>query len=592
MAKNRIKVCWLLLLVLMYTASVLMSVGESYARYDNTVTGSVLVESRESGITSNCLVTEKDAPLTVLVGELSLYKPSTVSFWLKSSGASAVGNLAWSVSDPDHLKYLDITMKSGLDVIDPNMEIELLQDVYMDISMTLTPTEIARNTEHEMLKINVLVTWGSEMWGTFQVVLPEVKGEEEDSEDPEQIQQEESGENSTVPEETTAITETTSEEIIVQPAAMTTAADGDLTEPAQTTAENNTDNTEETETTDPTDNTDTTDSTTEPVTEPSTEAATEPSTEAATEPSTEAATEPSTEATEPSGEEEEEEAEEEEPIRLNTLSSFDPAEMLPVSIAVTPDVTAVRLGLLVAEDAEAEDPENPVMVWEPFPDYTKFSLNEGQSYYMMYDGYIAEFALQEETALSLLLDFSHAELAEEEKLILAMEAYAGEELLRSCQMETAADAQGSFQTMMRPLAEPAQTVQEAETTGEEETETEPAAQAAPRPGNILSQNNTLEFSLPMDWLDADVSYSVEILTMTESQTLEYQPVTLSAQGLRARYIDYDLTHQLVLQIGEYLPQAGTYRINMKWSYEGICYAHTQTTFFINYSAKTNYTLGG
>ena len=43
-------------------------------------------------------------------------------------------------------------------------------------------------------------------------------------------------------------------------------------------------------------------------------------------------------------------------------------------------------------------------------------------------------------------------------------------------------------------------------------------------------------------------------------------------------------HTLVLGIGDVLPQAGTYRIRMEWTYEGVCYAKKQMTFFINYAA--------
>lgn len=564
MAKNRIKVCWLLLLVLMYTASFLMSIGESQARYLNTVTGSVLVETKAPGITSNCLVTEDQPPLTVLVGELSLYKPTTVSFWLHSSGADATGNLAWSVADKDHAQYLQVTMKSGPDVIEPNMEVGLLRDVYMDISMILTPTEIARNTVHDQLKIQVLVTWGEEMWGTFQVILPEVAGEE--NEDPEKISGETTGETGSSQQKEAAATNSMKKNQQSEArgygvsllSSTTPLVTGETTETTKAPEE----------TTTPTEET----------TEP-TEKTTEP-TEETTQP-TEETTEPTEETTEPTQAPEEPEEEPLDPIRLSTLPSFDPSEMVPVQLYMTEDVTAVQLGLLVEDEKATEDPDDPVMEFKPFPDYTKFSVNQGESFYMMYDGYIAEFALQAQTELPLLLDFSLTELEEEEPLILAMQAYAGDELVCSAQAEITPDAPENFQTMTRPLV---QTV--------DETETQRPAATQTGGVNILSQYNALEFNLPMEWLDAEVEYTVDRLTMTQEQKLEYVPVTLSAKELKARYVDYDLTHQVVLQVGETLPSAGTYRLNLKWSYEGICYAQTQTTFFINYSAQTNYTLSG
>lgn len=626
MACNRIKVYWLLLLVLIFTASVLMSIGESQARYENTVLARTVVESGGTGVTSNCLVTENDAPLTILVGQIPLYNTTKVSFWLRSADAAASGKLAWSVSDEDHADYLNISMLSGNETIEPNAEIELLKDVYMDITMTLTPTETARSTVHEAMKINILVTWGEEMWGTFQVILPAVQGESGDetessgeqgntSEDPELIssdnngepdeeekESEEGGSDGENPQSTDTASsaespaETGNAEIVEEEATAETVTES-TTEPA---TEASTESTTEAATEATTESTteSTTEETTEPSVEETTEATTEPSTEPPTEPETEPATEP------------EEEEEPKTPIRLETITRFDPAEKLPVKVVLTEDVTSIRLGLWVEEEVKTEEteeteeleeweeweepdeteeseetePVETVLVLKPFPDYTKFSLNQGESYYMMYDGYIAEFSLQGTTALSVLLDFSHTELDESEKLMLGMEVYAEDELLTTCQVNTTPDAREAFQTVSHTLLQQAALVETESTTTQAETGDD-------WENRILNLENVLEFTLPMEWLDAELEYSVEMLTMTENQTLEYVPVTLSAQGLYAKYTDYDLTHNLVLQIGETLPQAGTYRLNMKWSYEGICYAHTQTTFFINYSAHTTYTLG-
>lgn len=541
MKKNRIKVYWLLLMILVYTATCLATIGQTQARYMNTATGKIMVDSENVGITSDCLITQEQEPLTVLVGEMSLYKPAEVTFSLRSSGAEATGNLAWSVADKDHAKYLQITMASGSDPILPNMEVSLFQDANMDITMTLTPTEVARTVAHGQLKIMILVTWGDEMWGTFQVVLPEVVKETDVSEDPENIADEpdEEGE-APIPSE------------VSEPETQQTESAEENTQPN----EENTDPSEET-----------TDATEE----------TEPREEITP---TEAATEPPEES---DGSDSPEEAPQD-PIRINTLSRFDPKEKLPVCIYMTPDITAVRLGLWEINEKETEDPENPVMEFKPFPDGTKFSVNQGKSYYMMYDGYIAEFSLAERTELSVLLDFNLAELNTEESLTLGMEAYAGDELIYSGQAETTPDAPDAYRTMTRPLVQ----------TEQKETEAKPERPPATETGgiNILGQGNALEFNLPMEWLEAEVEYTVEFLTMTEEQKLEYIPVDLKAGGISAKYVDYDLTHQVVLQVGKNLPQAGTYRLNLKWTYEGICFAHTQTTFFINYSAQTNTLLGG
>lgn len=495
MAKNRIKLCWLLLLTLLFTANLLLSIGETQARYENSVTAGTLMKSSQYGLTSDCMVKRGDPSLTVLVGELSMEKSTEVSFWLKSHGADAAGKLAWSVSDPELAQYLRLGVKVGPLSVNPEEEIELMKDVPMAFTLVLTPTDIAQSTAHGMLKINVVVTWGDEMWGTFQVILPEVKEE--------------------------------------QPPEETTAQEGNGDGTGQTVSPVYTNNL--------------------PFLADDAQEGTET---------------------------EESDNTEEKPIRMETLSRFDPSEKLPLKAILTDNVTSIRLGMHVIEEEETR--------FEPFPDYTMFSLDNGESYYMMYDGYIAEFSLQDMTELPVLLDFRHADLETDAQLVLAMQAYAGDVLAETCEITTTADALASCQTLVHPVDQETQAVNFLAGDVQREAE-EP--QDYGFESRSLSKDNALEFTLPMEWLDAELEYSVDMLAMTEEQTLEYIPVELSRTGLYGTYMDYDLTHNLVLRIGEKLPQAGTYRLNMKWSYEGICYAQTQTTFFINYSAQTAYTLG-
>lgn len=553
MVNNRIKTYWLLLLVLMYTVSLTTSVEQSYAHYDSTLAVNTVMESSDYGMTSNCLVKKGEPALTVLVGELPLLKSTTVSFWLKSCGADEVGKLAWAVANPDHMKYLQVSMHSGPLAIDPEEDIELLKDISMEFSLILKPTELASTTVHDMMKINVLVTWGDEMWGTFQVILPEVKQEEPDA-------PETSG-NVTVAENGT----TTGENTQNLPSA-TAEGDNTVTENARTgiiqpdmpqeirealegvlaSGDNVTDPTEST-------------------TEPTTEAETQPTTEPTTEPTT------APESEDTAGDA---------PVRLETLSRFDPAQKLPVKMVLTKDVTSVRLGLQVTEGEETR--------MEPFPDNTRFSLNQGESYYIMQDGYIAEFTVDAVDSLSLLLDFSQTDIKLDQAVVLRMEAFAQETWLQTSRVSVMPDARESCMTLSHPLDQQTEAVV---FTAGETREAAAQTQQYGWPSRTLSHNNALEFTLPMEWLDAEVEYSVDMLTMTENQTLEYRPVTLSATGLHGKYMDYDLTHNLVFRVGENLPQAGTYRLNMKWSYEGICFAETQTTFFINYSAQALYPLG-
>lgn len=540
MAKNRIKLCWLLLLMLMYTTSILLSVAPAQARYNNTVTGHSLVEARPYGMSSDCMVSKGEPALTVLVGELPLVdnRSTEVSFWLKSSGADAAGKLAWSVQNPEHRQYLKIDMYAGPETIDPEMEIGLLKDVPMEFSMSLTPTPIACNVAHEQLKINVLVTWGQEMWGTFQVILP---AREEDV--PEETIPEE-----TIPEETTE--DAKDDEDPSNPEVDPESGeklDGDDTINNETVDGDG-------GTTDESDDSN------------------------------------------GNGTEDSEEKQSSSPIRMETLSRFDSTEQLPLKITLTKDITAIRLGLEKTSEDE---------IWpEAFPKQTMFKLNQDEGYYLMHDEYLLDVRLkpediepmsesteEENVTLSMLLDFSRTDLDTEKDVTLLMEAYTEDMLVERCSIVTSPDARDSCVTRLHPLnAETGMVVYTIEPVMASEEETTQVKNIGWE-SRVLSKDNALEFALPMEWLDAELEYSVEMLTMTESQTLEYRPVTLSASGLSGRYTDYDLTHNLMFKVGENLPPAGTYRLNMKWSYEGICFAQTQTTFFINYAAQSAYALG-
>ena len=510
MAKKRINVYWLLLLVLMYCASILLSVGQTEARFNDAVSATTLVGSQQMEITSNCLVAAKDANVTVLGGRMNLITSTKLSFWLKSTGADAVGVLRWGVQNPDHAQYLKITMQSGADVISPEAEIDLLEDVPMELTMTLTPTETARNTIHEEMKIYVLVTWGDRMWGTFQVILPEVKEETEpEGTEPEGTEPEGTEPEGTEPEGT-------------EPE----GTEPGETEPGETIPEE----------TDPED-------------------------------------------------------EEKAPIRLETLSRFDAAGMLPVNVVLTEDVTSVRIGLGQTDPDAEEDPEKPVAEVLPLPGKTRFSLDGGENFYMLYEGSVAEFSVEGMTSFTMLLDLRYTGMEVGTGFLLAMDAYAGEEHTANSFARTIC---GTTKPV-RAAVYDKQAYQKRQTRSAEEEE-EPLKKQG---SYILNQNTVLELTMPEEWQEAETAYSLEFLTLAEDKTLEYKPVSLKTSGLQMLYeeeaqTDADAQKEdpedirkdtLVLGIGEKLPPAGTYRINMEWTYEGVCYAKKQMTFFINYAAS-------
>ena len=542
MKLNRVKPYWLLLLVLLMSISTVLSTGMAQARYINTVTTVAVIETPVKDITSNCLVTSEDPARTVLLGEMDTSETMMIPFWLLSSSSDATAELKWGVADPDHTEYLNIGVLVGNDLLVPGEEISLMEDIRLDLALYLVPTEIARNTIHDMLKITVHVTLGEEMWGTFQVILQAVETVEEIL-----------GETDVDPEETTEEeTEETTEE-----------------ETEDTTEEETEDTTEEeTEGTTEEETEGTTEEETEDTTEEGTEGSTEEETEGTTEEESEGTTEE--EKSEESTDEEDPEdiienpyAEEEELIELKTLANFNANEQLPVVLELADHITSVRFGVQYGEEEDA--------TLGALPNYTMFSVDGGNSYYMVYGDYVPEFILQDLTTVPIVMDFRYAKL--EATLNLAMETYMGTELRKSCVVTTYPNVEQIWQTV--PLFPKQPDTAELLSDPEQEKLL----------GPVLTFENMLEFIFPLDWEDAELEYTVEILTVTEDQVLSYVPVNLSEEGLQATYCEDEDIHRLVLLLGHKFAQPGTYRITMTWTYEGICYDESQTTFFINCSAR-------
>lgn len=545
MAKYRKVACWLLLIVLLVASSLVMSVGVTQARYQNTSTVAAVLTPSGAGVSSNCLVTKQDAPRTVLLGQVDLNGSLNVPFWMLSSEADAKEKLNWGVSNAEYAQYLNISVFVGYEALKANSELELLEDVQMDLMLCLEPTDFARNYPHEALKIPVHVTWGDEMWGTFQVILPEVKDEFAE-EIPDLL----------IPEPTEAPTQAPVAEPTEEPTEAPTKAPS---------AEEN--NTEET---------------VEPTTEPVSVANYRvtflseiiPVTEPTEEPTTEPETEPATTQTNPAGYES--------LIQMKALPIFHPSQSLPVRIELPKEITAVRLGVQTTYGEKT--------YFETFPNYTMFSLDGGASYYMVYGTYVPELLLEHVTELPMLLDFRFAEITcsyvdenEQEKIDLAMEAYVGETLIKTGSTAVIISPEPSGELVLRPRVQ--QTNDEAQTEEiiiENDTELQLL-------GPVLTFDNRLDIIFPVEWKakELKLSYSVDILTMTEENKLQYVPVELTRDGLFVVYISDEQMHKLVFRLGDQFIEPGTYRLNMTWTYEGECFLDTKTTFFIQYSARTN-----
>jgi len=239
-------------------------------------------------------------------------------------------------------------------------------------------------------------------------------------------------------------------------------------------------------------------------------------------------------------------------IRLDTLSHFEKTGILPVSVILREEVTHYYLGL---QDSEAEE-----LTLVSFPAGTRYSLDQGNSYFLIYEPSVIYLEPTEAKKTVIFIDYSNAVLAAEEQLVLAAEAYASQSLLGQSVISTTADLQDICLTETR----------------------------------ILNRNADLNMQLPEGWQNCQLEYTAELLsvkdlsedTETEQLSAEYIPVDLTAGGLTAEHLTEE-EHALVFRIGEQLPPAGTYRIHIKWNYEGVCFAQTQTSIFINYTVYSD-----
>ena len=472
---------WLLLLTALYLASAVLSVGESQARYVNTATWYTVAEPTQNKVTSDCLELTTQPPLTVLLGQLES-EPREISFTLGSS-ADTSGVLTWQV---DHPEYLDVRLQLGENSLSSGATVSLTGETPTVVTMRLTPTAKALEPRDGM-HVNIQVRFGESLAGTFQVeLLPVAQPEptEPETTEPETTEPETTEPETTEPETTEP--ETTEPETTEPEATEPEATEPEATEPEATEPE-----------------------ATEPeATEPE---ATEPE---ATEPE---ATEP--EATEPPA-----------TIVLESVQTYHPACWIPLQVLSDGDTkTSLRL-------VSGENVQN-------FPRGTRFSLDKGASWFMLYQEGAVPLDVTAATPLTVLLDLSRTALATEPGLTI--------------------------------------------TAGNGVTVTMTAGTAPLYSINtqVLHKDTVIVVTLAELWQNCQPVCSVEVLVVTE-EGKTYVPVELSEEGLMAELSG----QQLQIQIGETLPPPGTYRLNLRWMDQGICVGQTQTSFFINYVA--NQDVGG
>ena len=611
MAKRKTNSYWLSLIALLLVASMVLSIGDTQARYVNTTVWNTVVYPTSDQIVSDCLRPEGQ---TILLGEMEL-DALEISFTLESTRAIS-GKLTAAV-DLEELLMVELSQEK--------VEMEAYETV--EITMTLIPTDMAIDTPRPEVDVDILVALEGMLSGTFRVTLPELT--EEDlgivPTDPEETEPEETEPEETEPETTEP--DPTEPEVTEPEATEPDSTEPEATEPDPTESDPTEPDPTEPEQSEPTESTESTDSTQN--TQESTEskpddqpgedpAASETSGDSVPEgetaqqetevlfaavprylrgaiigtvstgrsgsfssasntenggvpieeaPDSSESSEPSEEPSESTGEnsdpskdttassEESEttegsEDEEQEPapdaigVRLFTLEAFDPDADLPVQILPEEDTTRVVLGFGMEEEG--------VITITDFPRYTRYSL-DGENYFMFYFGGLIELDTTAVADKTLLLDLGDIGLTRSQAVPLAARAYDGRKLLGSTSTHSVAAADIDYGISTKVITD-----------------------------NVP----TMILTLPDEWKGCELDYEVSLLVANqETGVMKYQFVKLG-ESLKANH-SYGASspHWLTLELGEEKPQPGTYRLNMSWTFEGVCFAETQTTFFINYSGS-------
>ncbi|MBQ6878160.1 MAG: hypothetical protein IJO22_07170 [Oscillospiraceae bacterium] len=251
---------------------------------------------------------------------------------------------------------------------------------------------------------------------------------------------------------------------------------------------------------------------------------------------------------------------------IMSISIFDASALLPVKVTLKDEVTEAVFGLF---DQNKPEPQ-------PFPEGTRFSLDNGESFYMFCGESTARIE-KEDLNGSVLFDFSKTALLEQENISVAMQPWESGTNNSICSVTVSTGAEKAFGT--------------AQYSGEEEIGI--AGSEDSGAGNIsegwktctLDRNETAEFFFPTEWADAELSCSVQILNLRENGTAGYDNTDMVATEYR---IDEETgTPSFCIRTGENNPQAGAYRIYLIWKFKDIVFLKTEIPFFINYSTPSD-----
>ena len=547
MAKQRkTAYCFLSLMAfLLVFAMVLLSVGNTRAYYKNQVFWNTIVQPEQT-VASNCLL---PGGQTILLGEVT--EESWIEIQFQAQGA-VDGVLSYDLVDSEQWDYLEAELSDE--------EISLDEGA-ASVYLRLTPTGHAATLWNDM-DVDILVTLevdGQTLEGIFRATLPAIEQpEDEEPEPPSEGETEPPSEGETEPP-SEGETEPPSEGETEPPSEGETEppSEGETEPPS----EGETEPPSEGETEPPSEGEP--ESPNEGEHSPPNEGEPEPPSEGEPEPPSEGETEPPSEGEteipgEDSGTTEDgttEDGTTEVPpaivpvvdpatlhagdFEMSTLKDFSLKAPLPIALDIPDDTARVTVNL-------SDD---------DLPAFTRYSTDGGENWYMLYYGGeididVYESALFTELGMSLLLDLSYTDWDSTEPLYLFGKAYTDGGWYTGTVLSMPHAMLFSTRTSRSPM--------------------------------VLTEDKPLALPLTESWAECGERVTLERLTAQNSDASRAEYEEIFCDSINVSLEDASVT----VSVGDSLPEAGTYRLTIEYSYGDIYFAQSQITFFVNYSGQT------
>ena len=226
-------------------------------------------------------------------------------------------------------------------------------------------------------------------------------------------------------------------------------------------------------------------------------------------------------------------------LNVTAPETYDRTGFLPVDITVEGAVNAIYVGM-------PQTGEDGSVTMAPLPSFTRYSVDGGKSFTLLYYGGLIELT----ESGTVLLDLQQTDL----DLSAAHTLYVL-----------------AFNTDQTQQAEI--TVAAGDILPQERT-------VAPR--MITATNKEVSIPLPGQWSDGKLNWTIS----GRNTDGTYSPVEdLTAIGLTVEKIAGESGETLHIRItpqGEQRPAPGTYKLRLDWSWQGAGFAGTELTFFVNY----------